>query len=413
MTQPNAQTNGSDTDTAASLNSGINPLVSVANPLLNAIPHIRHSATHDSPDTLRNQLIDEVRRFEVRCQQARLPYEVIIGARYCLCTAIDEAASLTPWGSRNVWPRSGLLVTFHNETWGGEKFFQLLAKLSQNPQEHIYLLELINVCLLLGFEGRYRILENGRSQLETMKQRLLQVIRTVRGGYAPPLSGQPTDEPVQQKLWRPLIPVWAWAALMALIGCLFYIGLNLRLGQFTSPVLSAIYQINLPQIDVPHPVKPLETPLDLRRFLSKEIAQGLVTVRDESDKSVVILRGDGLFDSASTNARERYLPVIERIAQAMDNVSGQILITGYTDNVPIKSHRFSSNYELSLARAQSIQQLLGDHLSNPSRIRAEGRGENDPIVPNTTADNRARNRRVEITLMVAPKQTQTELNSLR
>ncbi|WP_226950951.1 DotU family type VI secretion system protein [Rouxiella sp. S1S-2] len=413
MTQPNAMTNGSDTDAAAPLNAGINPLVSVANPLLNAIPHIRHSATHDSPDTLRGQLIDEVRRFEVRCQQARLPYEVIIGARYCLCTALDEAASLTPWGSRNVWPRSGLLVTFHNETWGGEKFFQLLAKLSQNPQEHIYLLELINVCLLLGFEGRYRILENGRSQLETMKQRLLQVIRTVRGGYAPPLSGQPTDEPVQQKLWRPLIPVWAWAALMALIGCLFYIGLNLRLGQFTSPVLSAIYQINLPQIDIPHPAKPLETPLDLRRFLSKEIAQGLVTVRDESDKSVVILRGDGLFDSASTNVHLQYLPVIERIAQAMDNVSGQILITGYTDNVPIKSHRFSSNYELSLARAQSVQQLLGGNLNNPSRIRAEGRGENDPLAPNTTADNRARNRRVEITLMVAPKQTQTELNSLR
>jgi len=246
-----------------------------------------------------------------------------------------------------------------------------------------------------------------------MKQRLLQVIRTVRGGYAPPLSGQPTDEPVQQKLWQPLIPVWAWAALMALIGCLFYIGLNLRLGQFTSPVLSAIYQINLPQIDIPHPAKPLETPLDLRRFLSKEIAQGLVTVRDESDKSVVILRGDGLFDSASTNVHLQYLPVIERIAQAMDNVSGQILITGYTDNVPIKSHRFSSNYELSLARAQSVQQLLGGNLNNPRRIRAEGRGENDPLAPNTTADNRARNRRVEITLMVAPKQTQTELNSLR
>lgn len=63
-----------------------------------------------------------MRRFEIRGQRANLPYEVIIGARYCLCTALDEAAALTPWGNNSVWSGSGLLVTFHNETWGGEKF---------------------------------------------------------------------------------------------------------------------------------------------------------------------------------------------------------------------------------------------------------------------------------------------------
>jgi type VI secretion system protein ImpK len=52
-----------------------------------------------------------------------------------------------------VWSRHSLLVTFHNETWGGEKFFQLLAKLAQNPQQHAHLLELMYYCLALGFEG--------------------------------------------------------------------------------------------------------------------------------------------------------------------------------------------------------------------------------------------------------------------
>lgn len=96
-----------------------NPLVDAANPLLNAISQIRQSATHANPAQLRQQLIDEMRRFEIRGQRANLPYEVIIGARYCLCTALDEAAALTPWGSNSVWSGSGLLVTFHNETWGG------------------------------------------------------------------------------------------------------------------------------------------------------------------------------------------------------------------------------------------------------------------------------------------------------
>ena len=389
-----------------------NVLVAAANPLINAIPQIRHSVSHDDPARLRQQLIDQIRRFELSCQQAGLSYEVIVGARYCLCTALDEAAALTPWGSRGVWTSNGLLVTFHNETWGGEKFFQLLAKLSQNPRQHILLLELIYFCLLLGFEGRYRVLDNGRSQLETIKQRLLQMIRSVRGSYAAALSPHPTDQPVLRKLWRPMIPLWACAAVAGLAACLFYIVLNWRLGDYTSPVLASIYQTALPEVQIRNPAPPPPATLNLKAFLKPEIDAGLVAVRDEADQSVVTLKGDGLFASASTEVRGRYDAVIQRIAAAMNNVSGKILVIGYSDNVPIRSARFASNYELSLARAQSVQTVLQQQLAQPSRVKAEGRGESHPLVPNTSAENRARNRRVEITLLMAPDATQAELNGL-
>ncbi|WP_147194873.1 DotU family type VI secretion system protein [Pantoea sp. MBD-2R] len=388
-----------------------NPLVAAANPLLNAIPQIRHSVTHADPAGLRQRLIDEMRQFEMNCQRAGLPYEVIIGARYCLCTALDEAAALTPWGSRGVWPGQGLLVTFHNETWGGEKFFQLLAKLSQNPREQIVLLELINFCLQLGFEGRYRVLDNGRSQLETIKQRLLQMIRSVRGGYAPPLSPHPEDHPVTRKLWRPVVPLWACTALVGFLACLLYILLNWRLGDATSPVLAAVYQTPLPEVTIHNPAPPAPAALNLKAFLRPEIEQGLVSVKDEADQSVVTLKGDGLFTSGSTAVRGRYEEVLDRVAQAMNNVSGRILVIGYSDNVPIRSARFASNYELSLARAQSVQERLQQSLGQPQRVKAEGRGETNPLVPNTTAENRARNRRVDITLLVAPDSTRAELTS--
>ncbi|MDK1254361.1 DotU family type VI secretion system protein [Cronobacter dublinensis] len=392
--------------------SSNNPLVAAANPLLNAIPQIRHSVSHEDQAGLRQRLIDEIRRFEVRCQQAALPYEVIVGARYCLCTALDEAAALTPWGSRGVWSGSGLLVTFHNETWGGEKFFQLLARLSQNPREHIFLLEMINYCLLLGFEGRYRVMDNGRTQLETIKQRLWQMIRSVRGSYPPPLSPHPEDQPVMRKLWRPVVPLWACVALAGFLACLFFIVLNWRLGDSTSPVLAKIYQTPLPEVTVQQPARQAPPVLNLRGFLRPEIDAGLVAVRDEADRSVVILKGDGLFASASTVVRDRYESVIDRVAQAMNNVSGKILVVGYSDNVPIRSARFASNYELSLSRAESVQKMLQAHLADPSRVRAQGRGEMDPIAPNNTPENRARNRRVEITLLVSPDNTLAELNGL-
>ncbi|NUU67700.1 DotU family type VI secretion system protein [Enterobacteriaceae bacterium BIT-l23] len=404
------QVNGSDADFSGA--GGTNPLVSAANPLLNAISQIRHSVSHDDQSGLRQRLIDEIRRFEVRCQKAGLSYEAIVGARYCLCTALDEAASLTPWGSRGIWSGSGLLVTFHNETWGGEKFFQLLARLSQNPRQHVELLELINFCLLLGFEGRYRVMDNGRTQLDTIKQRLGQMIRGVRGSYPPPLSPHPEDQPVMSKLWRPAVPLWACAALAGFLACLFYIILNWRLGDATSPVLAKIYQTPLPETKIQKPAEPLPAVLDLRGFLRPEIEEGLVAVRDEADRSVVILKGDGLFASASTVVRDRYEAVINRVAQAMNNVSGRILVIGYSDNVPIRSARFASNYELSLARAESVQSMLRKHLTQPDRVKAEGRGEMDPVAPNNSAANRALNRRVEITLLVAPGTTQAELNGM-
>ncbi|BAN96204.1 DotU family type IV / VI secretion system protein [Plautia stali symbiont] len=111
-----------------------------------------------------------------------MPFEMIIGARYCLCSVLDEAAAQTPWGTRGVWSGNGMLVTFHNESWGGEKVFQLLSRVSQSPQQHLWLLEVIHYCLLLGYEGRYRDSDSGRAQCEGIRKRLSQLIAETRPG---------------------------------------------------------------------------------------------------------------------------------------------------------------------------------------------------------------------------------------
>ncbi|WP_058912969.1 DotU family type VI secretion system protein [Entomohabitans teleogrylli] len=383
-----------------------NALVAAANPLLNAISMLQLSATHADPGQLRQQLIDEVRQFELTSQRAGLPYETIIGARYCLCTALDEAAALTPWGSQSVWSASGLLVTFHHETWGGEKFFQLLARLSREPGNHIQLLELIHYCLLLGFEGRYRVIDNGRSQLETLKQRLLQLIRGVRGAADPVLSPHARDLPVQAPRWKPLIPLWSGAALAGFLASLLFIALNWRLSDAAAPVLAAMYQTTFPGVTASPPAAQAPV-LNLRRFLGQEIAEGLVAVRDEAHQSVVTLRGDGLFESGATHLRADWLPVIDRIAHAMNSVNGNILVSGYTDNVPVRSARFGSNWELSLARAESVAVRLRQRLNDPQRVTTAGRGESNPLAPNDTRENRALNRRVEITLLAVPDGVRT------
>lgn len=74
-----------------------------------------------------------------------------------------------------------LLSSFHNETFGGEKFFQLLERLSRNPVKHLPMLELMYLCLSLGFEGKYRVLPRGMLELEAVRDSLYRQIRQLRG----------------------------------------------------------------------------------------------------------------------------------------------------------------------------------------------------------------------------------------
>ena len=125
-------------------------------------------------------------------------------------------------------------------------------------------------------------------------------------------------------------------------------------------------------------------------------------MRDEPDRSVVILRGDGLFASGSGRVLERYLPTLARIAEALNTVKGNVIVSGYTDNVPIRTAQYPSNFHLSRDRAEHVKSILAHTVNDPARIRAQGLGESDPVAANDTAENRARNRRVEIVLLAAP-----------
>jgi type VI secretion system protein ImpK len=105
-----------------------------------------------------------------------------------LCTVVDEAVVTTPWGNESAWSQMSLLSSFHNETFGGEKFFQLLEHLSRNPVKHLAMLELMYICLSLGFEGKYRVLPRGMLELEAIRDSLYRQIRQLRGDIPRELS---------------------------------------------------------------------------------------------------------------------------------------------------------------------------------------------------------------------------------
>lgn len=379
-----------------------NLLLQTAASLLNAVVQIRQAATHDDPASLRQLLIDEIRQFEQRSKQSGLPFEMIIGARYCLCSVLDEAAAQTPWGTRGVWSGNGMLVTFHNENDGGEKFFQLLARISQKPQTHLWLLEVMHYCLLLGYEGRYRDTENGREQCEALRQRLAQLIANTRSSVITQAKPQVEVHPLASSLTRPMIPLWACATVAVLLASLVYSGLNSRLGSESGPLLRTIYQLPLPQIVAGRRPASPQALLDLHQRLSDVIAAGQLQVSDGAFGSKVIIPADKLFAADGTVINPVGRALLARVATAMKDIKGTILVSVYTDNRPVQG-RFASSYEFSFARARALGQVLSLQLADNHAIRTEGRGDSNPLQPNDSSENRARNRRVEITLFAAPE----------
>jgi type VI secretion system protein ImpK len=90
---------------------------------------------------------------------------------------------------------------------------------------------------------------------------------------------------------------------------------------------------------------------------------------------------------------------LTRVAAALDEVAGPVVIAGHSDNQPISTARFPSNAHLSLARAEAVKTFLAEKLADGARLTAEGRAEKEPIAPNDTAEGRATNRRIEIILV--------------
>jgi type VI secretion system protein ImpK len=113
---------------------------------------------------------------------------------------------------------------------------------------------------------------------------------------------------------------------------------------------------------------------------------------------MIVLKADELFPSGSARLHGRLEPLVLRVAEVLDRTPGTVLITGHTDDVPIRSARFPSNWELSAERARSVATLMQAKIHDATRVRIEGLADSQPLVPNDTAVHRAKNRRVTIVL---------------
>ncbi|WP_404366319.1 flagellar motor protein MotB [Marinobacter sp.] len=133
--------------------------------------------------------------------------------------------------------------------------------------------------------------------------------------------------------------------------------------------------------------------------LEPEVASGDLTVSYDTEKVIIRFSEDATFRSGEATIKPDMIPIIERVVGVLSRCSGEVLVAGYTDDRPVVSGRYRSNWDLSAARAVSVvHELVLNRQVSAERVTAAGRAETNPLAPNNSPENRARNRRVEIVI---------------
>ncbi|BCX82999.1 chemotaxis protein MotB [Methylomarinovum caldicuralii] len=136
----------------------------------------------------------------------------------------------------------------------------------------------------------------------------------------------------------------------------------------------------------------------IRESLLDEIKAGKISVEMKEDRSIIRIHEKGSFPSGSAVLNSGFGPAMKKIIDVVKHSRGKVVVAGHTDNVPIRTEWYRSNWELSAARAVTVAHELLKGGVDSKRLMVVGYADTQPLVPNTSAANRARNRRVEIIL---------------
>jgi type VI secretion system protein ImpK len=323
---------------------------------------------------------------------------------------------------------------------GGDRVFDLLDHFHHSPGANRDLLLLIYLCLSLAFEGRTRISPRGNLELGRIRDSLYKTLLGQFGVFERELSPHWKGVSARHKPLRTVAALWTLLSVLALVFALGYLFFTLSLNRASDGTFQRLASlpprqppsvlITTPEPDpqpgpavaerVPEPpvetppaqTQPVPTRLDnLLAFLQPEVDKKLVTLSDSNGRLLVRINNSGLFDIGSAEVSDKFYDLLQRIGGALAAESFRAVVVGYTDNVPIRTIQFPSNWHLSEARAKAVGQILSS-FTGPEAILTEGRADSDPIADNSTAEGREMNRRTEILVLTNPSERLTD-TSLR
>jgi len=390
--------------------SAVNPITQAAAPLLILLGRLRLHIVDMQAVPLMAHVARAITDFEKKVLSTGVsPHEAQV-AKYALCGTADDIVQNLPGTDRHVWLQYSMLAQFFGVRTSGIGFFEELNKALANPAAHYDLLELMHACLLLGFEGQYRGAAGGDADLQRVRRDVYEALRRVKGRADDEISPRWRGLSLRMGQFDHRVPLWAiGSGALALLAGVFFL-LRFLIGGDGEALAQRLVDLHpTASITLTRPeFKKYEAPVEIqqttqlqriRNALAEEIQAGGMAVEPVGDTIVIRVSNLVLFDSGKADTKPGFDEAGAKISAALDKEPGWIDVVGHTDNVkPKPTSPFKSNLELSVARAQSVEAVLAKSLSDATRVKVAGKGELEPIGDNKTADGRAQNRRVEISI---------------
>jgi chemotaxis protein MotB len=225
--------------------------------------------------------------------------------------------------------------------------------------------------LMVLFVVLYAMGQTDKNKLDALRTSLQRAfsVEVLRGAEATSLKGS-----TGAAIVPPLVPLAVTQEVMAVTGATVP---DPRMVQALNDVREALVQVPVPSD-----------------------TSGSVDVGASREGIVISLAGNLLFDSGKSDLKPRGMTLLDTLAERLRTMPNEIRVEGHTDNIPIATPLYPSNWELSSARATTVARYLGEHDDiAPSRLSAAGFGEFHPVAPNDTREGRARNRRVDLVVL--------------
>ncbi|OGS20161.1 MAG: hypothetical protein A2252_10960 [Elusimicrobia bacterium RIFOXYA2_FULL_39_19] len=156
--------------------------------------------------------------------------------------------------------------------------------------------------------------------------------------------------------------------------------------------------------------KDQETADKIDEIITKQNLKNFVNVTTDSEQIKIVFANPILFESGAAELKPTALEILKGVAQVIKFMDNEVIVEGHTDNVPVSGIKYKSNWDLSVARAMSVIRYFADTEGLAyNRFAAAGYGEYRPMFPNTTEENRAQNRRIEVNIIRKAKTEESEM----
>jgi len=376
-----------------------NPLLLFSVDLLLLAGNVRAIEPIGSIERLRTDVETMFNQLVTKLTQIGQPKDVVITTRYILCCLLDELILSTPWGVDSMWSQQTLLGKFHNETWGGEKFYLIVNKVMERPAKDINLLELCYVCLCLGFKGKYRVDAKGEAEIQRLSNAMVQQIQQVKP-ISRDLSPAWQNKRLEMNESRFYLPRWLQFTLLSILVMAVYVMFLTNIHSRIDPIYQRLDAINYDAFtqkkvgtaprDIPTILKTLQTEL------AEEIERNLITITAVGEDVHIRFIHPAMFAPGSVQLQNNLMPNVDKLVNAISQFAEKVTLLGHTDS----SGAQKSNWVISKKRAEAVAAWLKTAKQPFYDIHTRGLADTRPLTDNDSPANRSLNRRVEIVLLL-------------